>query len=41
MAFKGDLTNDQAYINGIGRFDIEVNDEAAQVEWSQSEYNRK
>lgn len=36
MAFKGDLTNDVAYINGIGRFDIEVNDEAAQVSWAQN-----
>ena len=34
--FKNNLKDDDAYINGIGRFDIEVNSDA-DVEWSQSE----
>lgn len=36
MAFKGNLSNDEAYMGGIGRFDIEVNDAAAEVVWSQN-----
>ena len=33
--FKNNLKDDDAYVNGIGRFDIEVNSDDA-VEWSQS-----
>ena len=36
MAFNGNMANDEAYVNGIGRFEIQVNDAAAEVVWSQS-----
>ena len=36
MAFNGNMANDEAYVNGIGRFEIQVNDAAAEVTWSQS-----
>jgi len=38
MAFNGNMANDEAYVNGIGRFEIQVNDAAAEVTWSQSKY---
>lgn len=36
MAFKGNMSNDEAFVNGIGRFEIQVNDAAANVTWSQN-----
>ena len=36
MAFNGNMANDEAYVNGIGRFEIQVKDAAAEVTWSQS-----
>ena len=38
MAFNGNMANDEAYVNGIGRFEIQVNDAAAEVVWSQSTF---
>ena len=38
MAFNGNMANDEAYVNGIGRFEIQVNDAASEVTWSQSKY---
>lgn len=35
MGFKSDLRNDRAYINGIARFDVEVENNDS-VFWSQS-----
>ena len=40
MAFNGNMANDEAYVNGIGRFEIQVNDAAAEVTWSQSKSHR-
>ena len=37
MGFKSDLRNDFAYVNGIGRFDIEV-ESNDQVSWALSKY---
>ena len=37
MGFKSDLRNDFAYVNGIGRFDIEV-ESNDQVYWALSKY---
>ena len=37
MGFKSDLRNDFAYVNGIGRFDIEVENND-QVSWALSKY---
>ena len=39
MGFSSDMKNDQAYINGIGRFDITVDSADAQVTWSKSEWS--
>jgi uncharacterized protein YodC (DUF2158 family) len=36
MAFNGNMANDEAYVNGIGRFEIQVNDAASEVTWSQN-----
>ena len=36
MGFSSDMKNDQAYTNGIGRFDITVDSADAQVTWSKS-----
>ena len=36
-AFKTDLKDETAYLNGIGRFDIQVNGDEA-VQWFQSEF---
>ena len=37
MGFKSDLRNDFAYVNGIGRFDIQVENND-QVSWALSKY---
>ena len=37
MGFKSDLRNDFAYVNGIGRFDIEV-ESNDKVSWALSKY---
>ena len=36
MGFSSDMQNDQAYMNGIGRFNVTVSDAAAEVVWSKS-----
>merc|ERR1739838_417746 len=36
MGFSSDMKNDQAYTNGIGRFDITVDSADAQVTWSKN-----
>jgi len=36
MGFASDMNADQAYVNGIGRFDITVNSADAQVTWSKN-----
>lgn len=36
--FKTEIKNDDAYVNGIGRFDIELNQANNQVTWQQSEW---
>ena len=38
MGFSSDMQNDQAYVNGIGRFNITVSDAADEVVWSKSKY---
>ena len=34
--FKSILRNDEAFINGIGRFNVELNGDEGDVKWSQS-----
>ena len=36
MGFSSDMQNDQAYVNGIGRFNVTVSDAADEVVWSKS-----
>ena len=39
MGFSSDMQNDQAYMNGIGRFNVTVSDAAAEVVWSKSKFS--
>ena len=40
MGFSSDMQNDQAYMNGIGRFNVTVSDAAAEVVWSKSKFSK-